>query len=67
MTEQILAVQRMQEYIETHMEEAITTADLARVSRFSPVALLSPVPPAYRPYARPTTSGACGFPSRRCA
>ncbi|MGF0008237.1 helix-turn-helix domain-containing protein [Eubacteriales bacterium SGI.150] len=36
MTEQILAVQRMQEYIETHMDEAITTADLARVSRFSP-------------------------------
>lgn len=24
------------EYIETHMDEAITTADLARVSRFSP-------------------------------
>ena len=36
MTEQILAVQRMQEYIEIHMDEAITTADLARVSRFSP-------------------------------
>ena len=27
---------RDREYIETHMDEAITTADLARVSRFSP-------------------------------
>ncbi len=36
MTEQILAVQRMQEYIETHMDEALTPAALARVSRFSP-------------------------------
>ena len=66
MTEQILAVQRMQEYIETHMDEAITTADLARVSRFSPwhsYRLFHRIP-ALRP---PTTSGACGFPSRRCA
>lgn len=36
MKEQILAVQRMQEYIETHLEEEITLSDLARVSLFSP-------------------------------
>ena len=36
MNEQILAVQRMQEYIEAHLEEPLTLADLARVSRFSP-------------------------------
>lgn len=36
MEEQILAVQRMQDYIERHMEETITLADLAKVSMFSP-------------------------------
>lgn len=36
MREQILAVQRMQDYIETHMEKEITMADLAGVSLFSP-------------------------------
>ena len=36
MKEQILAVQRMQDYIEAHIEEEITMADLARVSLFSP-------------------------------
>ena len=36
MNEQILAVQRMQEYIEAHLKEPLTLADLARVSRFSP-------------------------------
>lgn len=36
MNEQILAVQRMQEYIETHLEEEVTLAQLARVSLFSP-------------------------------
>lgn len=36
MREQILAVQRMQDYIETHLNEEITLADLARVSQFSP-------------------------------
>ncbi len=36
MREQILAVQRMQDYIENHLEETITPADLARVSLFSP-------------------------------
>ena len=36
MTEQILAVQRMQEYIEAHLEAEITLAELAAVSRFSP-------------------------------
>jgi len=32
MREQILAVQRMQDYIEAHIHEEITLADLARVS-----------------------------------
>ena len=36
MKEQILAVQRMQDYIEEHLEEDITLANLARVSLFSP-------------------------------
>ena len=36
MKEQILAVQRMQDYIETHLEDEITLSDLARVSLFSP-------------------------------
>lgn len=36
MKEQTMAVQRMQEYIETHLEEKITLADLARASLFSP-------------------------------
>ena len=34
MTEQILAVQRMQEYIEMHLEAEIILAELAAVSRF---------------------------------
>ncbi len=36
MREQILAVQRMQDYIEAHLNEEITLADLARASQFSP-------------------------------
>lgn len=36
MKEQILAVERMQEYIETHFKEEITLGDLAKVSWFSP-------------------------------
>lgn len=36
MKEQILAVQRMQDYIESHLEEDITMADLAKASLFSP-------------------------------
>lgn len=36
MKEQILAVQRMQEYIEANLEKEISLADLARVSFFSP-------------------------------
>ena len=35
MKEQILAVQRMQDYIAEHLEETITLAQLARVSYFS--------------------------------
>ena len=36
MKEQILAVQRMQDYIEAHLEETISLSDLAGVSLFSP-------------------------------
>lgn len=36
MKEQIIAVQRMQDYIETHLEETIGLSDLAQVSLFSP-------------------------------
>lgn len=36
MTEKILAVQRMQDYIETHLSETITLADLSGASLFSP-------------------------------
>lgn len=36
MKEQILAVQRMQDYIEDHLEEDITLTNLARASLFSP-------------------------------
>ena len=36
MTEQILAVQKMQDYIETHLTEDITLAALADICNFSP-------------------------------
>ncbi|SHJ40181.1 transcriptional regulator, AraC family [Thermoclostridium caenicola] len=36
MQEQILAVQRMQEYIESHLDEEITLARLSEVSHYSP-------------------------------
>ena len=36
MKEQILAVQRMQDYIETHLDEKIGLAELSQVSMFSP-------------------------------
>ena len=36
MDQQVLAVQRMQDYIETHLAEKITLSDLAAVSHFSP-------------------------------
>ena len=36
MTEQILAVQRMQDYIEQHLNENITLAKLSEVSLYSP-------------------------------
>lgn len=36
MTKQVLAVQRMQDYIEKHYCETITLADLAKVAHFSP-------------------------------
>ena len=36
MDEHIEAVQRMQDYIDTHLDTNITMADLANVSRYSP-------------------------------
>lgn len=36
MEEQVEAVQRMQDYIESHLSETITLADLAKVSHYSP-------------------------------
>jgi len=36
MEEQIEAVQRMQDYIEVHLSERITLADLSKASLFSP-------------------------------
>ena len=36
MTEQILAVQKMQDYIESHLTEEITLAALADICSFSP-------------------------------
>ena len=36
MTEQVLAVQRMQDYIEKNKTEEISLSDLARASLFSP-------------------------------
>lgn len=54
MQEQIEAVQRMQDYIQTHLSEEITMADLARVSMYSPwyarrifIALLGVTPSQY--------------------
>lgn len=36
MMEQVLAVQRMQDYIEENLDQKITLSDLAQVSHFSP-------------------------------
>lgn len=36
MHDKIIAVQRMQDYIEKHINESITLADLAKISLFSP-------------------------------
>ena len=36
MKEQVEAVQRMQDYIQEHLRETVTLADLSRVSLFSP-------------------------------
>ena len=36
MLEQVEAVQRMQDYIEAHLDDTVTPADLARVSHYSP-------------------------------
>ena len=53
MTEQILAVQKMQDYIETHLAEEITLATLADICNFSPwyahrLSVAEPVSGAYR-------------------
>lgn len=36
MNDKVLAVQRMQDYIETHIDESITLASLSKISLFSP-------------------------------
>lgn len=36
MTEKTLAVQQMQDYIEAHLSDSITLADLAKAAHFSP-------------------------------
>lgn len=36
MNEQVLAVQRMQDYIEAHIDEEITMAELSKTALFSP-------------------------------
>ena len=36
MNEQVLAVQRMQDYIEAHLAKDVGLSDLARASLFSP-------------------------------
>jgi YesN/AraC family two-component response regulator len=36
MKEQIMAVQRMQDYIEEHLEQEITLSELSKASLFSP-------------------------------
>lgn len=65
MKEQILAVQRMQDHIEAHLEENITLADLARVSLYSPWYSYR----LFRDYTgltRRTTSAVCGCPGQPC-
>ena len=44
MDDRILAVQRMQDYIEAHLHEQVSLGDLARVSLFSPWLLLGETP-----------------------
>ena len=44
MNEQVLAVQRMQDYIEAHLHEEITMAQLARASMFHVVEPCQPQP-----------------------
>ena len=36
MNDKVLAVQRMQDYIEKHIDESITLASLSKISLFSP-------------------------------
>ena len=40
MKEQIEAVQRMQDYIESHWQESITLADLSKASHFFSLGIL---------------------------
>ena len=48
MRSQILAVQKMQDYIEAHLTEEITLAVLADICSFSPLVCSSTVPGAHR-------------------
>ena len=63
--EQILAVQRMQDYIDQHLFETVTLAELARQPCFprgTRTGSLKPVPG----YPPPIISASCGFPNQRC-
>ena len=63
--EQILAVQRMQDYIDQHLFETVTLAELARQPCFprgTRTGSLKPVPG----YPPPIISSICGFPNQRC-
>ena len=64
MQEQIDAVQRMQDYIGSHLTEEITLADLAGVSLFSPWYSYRLLPARQVPH-RLTISGGCVCQSRR--
>ena len=65
MTEQALAVQRMQDYIEEHLMDEITLADLARASLFPPGTPTGCFTSS-RATPRRSTSAACGSPARLC-
>ena len=60
MKEQIEAVQRMQDYIESHWQESITLADLSKASHFSPWYS------ARLFFRRLTTSGVTNCPGPPC-
>ena len=51
MKEQILAVQRMQDYIEAHLDEKIGLSELSEVSMFFAMVFLSLISGIHRPDA----------------